>query len=155
MDSDKDGKIRVLEILEAVKWITSLIKNPDELLQRRKSLPLSSINDSDELGAKLLASAKEILRNINKPEASEISLDETSDIHTIFANTIFNGDGIITEDSTGDETLKKCINDVISCCGSLTDRSGKEGISQEILDAFIASCEDYLNWHSKAELSPK
>lgn len=155
MDSDKDGKIRVLEILEAVKWITSLIKNPDELLQKRRSLPLSSINDSNELGAKLLASAKEILRNLNKPDATELAIEETSDIHAIFANTKFNGDGVITEDSTDDEILKKCINDIILCCGSSTDRNGKEGINQGILDAFITSGEEYLNWHSRAEFSKK
>ncbi len=151
IDSDKDGKLRVPEILEAVKWITSLIKNPDELLQKNTSLPLSSINVDTELGLSLLASAKQILVNIDKADAQEIMVTETSDTVAIFLNTKFNGDGIVTEDATDDEDLKKLINDIILCVGSLTDRSGKEGITKELLETFVNLCEAYNNWYLKTK----
>lgn len=152
MDIDKDGKLRVPEILEAVKWITSVIKNPDELLEKRNALPLSSINDANELGAKLLASAKEILRNINKPDNTELCVEETSDIHAIFADTKFNGDGIITPESTENEEVKKCIIDVILCMGAQIDRSGTDGITQDNIEVFFQDCSDYLIWYSKTEM---
>ncbi len=152
MDIDKDGKLRVPEILEAVKWITSVIKNPDELLEKRNALPLSSINDANELGAKLLASAKEILRNINKPDNTELCVEETSDIHAIFAYTKFNGDGIITPESTENEEVKKCIIDVILCMGAQIDRSGTDGITQDNIEVFFQDCSDYLIWYSKTEM---
>src|SRR5512138_3617043 len=41
IDADGDQRIRVPEIIEAVKWITSVIKNPDDLLKANKTLPLS------------------------------------------------------------------------------------------------------------------
>jgi len=150
IDTDHDGKIRVPEVLEAVKWITSLIKNPDELIARNKVLPLSSINDSIPLGSHLLASAKQILSNLGKPDSTEISVNETSDTVSIFAKTKFNGDGVITEDSTDDPDLKKLINDIITFIGSTTDRSGKPGITTEHIDTFFKACEDYLNWQNKA-----
>lgn len=153
IDTDHDGKIRVSEILEAVKWITSLIKNPDDLVHRNTSLPLQSINDSTPLGSQLLASSKQILSNLGKPDSTVITVAETSDTVSIFAKTQFNGDGVITEDSTNDPDLIKFINDIILCVGSMPDRSGKNGITAEHVDAFFKHCEDYSNWYSKSESS--
>ena len=87
IDSDGDGKIRVPEVVDAVKWITALIKNPDELVERNPALPLSSINDSNPLGNQLLTSARQILVNIGKPDSTSITVEETSDTVSIFANT--------------------------------------------------------------------
>jgi len=151
IDRDKDERIRVPEVLEAVKWLTSLIKNPDELVKENNSLPLMSINDSTEEGKVLLASAKQILSNLGKPDDNQITVEESSDTTRIFANTKFNGDGIITEDSTDDEIVRKLISDIISCFGSSTDRSGKEGVSIDHIDGFYKSCNDYSAWYAKAE----
>ena len=74
IDTDKDDKIRVPEILEAVKWITSVVKNPDELVHRNAIFPLSHINDSTELGQSLLASSKQILANLGKPDSPVITV---------------------------------------------------------------------------------
>jgi len=151
IDTDQDGKIRVPEILEAVKWITSLIKDPNDLVLRNTSLPLNSINENTPLGSQLLASSKQILANLGKPDSFEITVAETSDTVAIFAKTRFNGDGIITEESTDDPDLKKFINDIILCVGSVIDRSGKNGISAEQVETFFKHCEDYSNWFAKSE----
>ena len=58
IDTDKDGQIRVPEIIEAVTWITSILKNPDDLLKQETNFPLLAINDKTELGETLLNSAK-------------------------------------------------------------------------------------------------
>jgi len=136
LDCDNDGRIRVPEIISAVKWVTSLIKNPDELVNRSSSLPLASINDSAAEGAKLLASAKQILKNLGKADASEISINDTADTTKIFANTIFNGDGIVTEESADDKNTKKLISEIIEILEPVTDRSGKPGIDKNKLDDF-------------------
>ena len=155
IDNDNDGRIRVPEILEAVKWVTSLVKDPNDLVKENNGLPLSHINTATQEGRNLLASAKQILTNIGKPDASEISVEETSDTVRIFANTRFNGDGIITEDSTDDTNIKLLINDIISCLGSVTDRNGKEGISIDLINEFYKNCEDYSAWYAKAEVNLK
>lgn len=151
IDSDGDGKIRVPEVIDAVKWITALVKNPDELIERNPALLLSSINDTNPLGNQLLTSARQILANIGKPDSTSITVEETSDTISIFANTKFNGDGIITEDSTEDSELKKCISTIVQCIGSVTDRCGKPGVSAEHIEMFFKACEDYSNWIGKAE----
>ncbi len=155
IDKDKDDRIRVPDILEAVKWLTSLVKNPDDLVKENQSLPLSAINDSGEEGKKLLTSAHQILTNLGRPDDEEISVEETSDRDKIFANTKLNGDGIITEDSSDDENIKKLINEIISCMGSATDLNGKQGISIDHITDFYQNCVDYSNWYTKAEADLK
>ncbi len=151
IDIDKDGKIRVPEIVAAVNWVTSVIKNPDDLLKQEASFPISAINDQTEAGLKLLSSAKVILKNINKEDSEILTVEETSDITKIFASSKFNGDGIITEDSTSDPKLIQLLNEVISCIGSSADRGGKQGISLEHLTSFLEQCKLYASWHEKAD----
>lgn len=151
IDSDNDGKIRVLEILEAVKWILSVIKNPDDLLLRSHQLPLDSINQENDLGKTLYASAKQILTNLDKPESTSLTIAETSDTAAIFANTKFNGDGIITTASSSNDEVKKWIQIIIDKIGSVTDRSGKEGISRLQLDTFVEQCTLYSSWLSQSK----
>jgi hypothetical protein len=151
IDTDDDGKIRVPEIIEAVRWILSVIKNPDDLLQRPEFLPLDAINSSNPEGEILLASAQQILSNLGKPDGRELTIAETSDTQAIFADTPFNGDGIITEISTGNENLKTWISNVIECCGNVMDRSGREGIDTSIIAAFNDACASFSAWRKLAE----
>ena len=95
IDSDKDGRIRAPEIIAAVKWACAMVKNPDDLLRSASSIELSSINDSTPEGKQLLASAKQILVNLGKKDATAISLEDAGDTTKIFAQTQFNGDGIV------------------------------------------------------------
>ena len=151
MDIDGDGRLRVNEILEAIKWIGSVLKNPDDLLKSENKLFLSSINDENEEGKKLLQSAKQILKNIGKAENNFITVEDTSDTEKIFASTKFNGDGIITAETSENETLKTLISEIILCIGSAKDRSGQDGISTEILDKFYAQCQSFSDWFLLAE----
>src|SRR4026209_77772 len=45
IDTDKDGRIRVPEMITATKWAVSCLHNPNELLKGSGSLSLSAIND--------------------------------------------------------------------------------------------------------------
>lgn len=151
IDTDKDGRIRAPEILAAVKWACSMVKNPDELLQPHSALDINSISDATPEGKQLLASARQILVNLGKKDAASISLDDTADTAKIFAQTQFNGDGIIPADSAGDDATKAVINEIIVCFGSELDRSGKPGISQAKADQFFADATAYSDWSKKAE----
>lgn len=107
IDTDHDGRIRVPEIIAATKWAVSLLKNPDELLKSSSSLALDAINNATPEGRQLLASARQILTNLGKPDASTISIEDTADTEKIFAETCFNGDGIIPADAAEDEAVRK------------------------------------------------
>ena len=149
LDTDGDGKIRVDEVIAAAKWLTKVLNDPDLLLKGESVLPLSAFNTEDEEGATLLGSAKQILSNL-KLEKEEISVEDTTDKVKIFADTKFNGDGIITPASTDDAALKELIENMVKLVGSATDRSGVEGVTADHIEAFYAACADFAAWRKAA-----
>ncbi|HRR40059.1 MAG TPA: hypothetical protein P5244_02385 [Syntrophales bacterium] len=151
IDSDGDGRIRVPEIIEAVKWTVSLLKNPDELIKRSPNLPLSSINDESVEGSQILSSARYILASLGKEDATEIAVDDMADVQEIMTRARFNGDGIIPADAADDAALQGIISDIIDCVGPEDDRSGKPGISKSKLDQFFTDALAYSEWWREAE----
>lgn len=146
LDTDHDGRIRANEIIEAVNWVNKVLKRPDDLFQSNTSLPLSAINDAVPEGQQLLSSAREILKNIGKPDAEELHFEDLSDISRIFINTRFNGDGIIPAKAATDDNEKQAIEDIISCCGSEQDRCGDPGINLEKIETFFKQALAYCDW---------
>jgi hypothetical protein len=151
IDTDHDGKIRVPEVLAAVKWITAVVKDPNTLIGKNSAMPLLEINTDTELGKVLFASSKQLLANIGKPDAEVFTVEDISDTFAIFENTKFNGDGIIHADSTDDEELKLLVAQIIECEGAIADRSGKDGIDADKINAFFDQCETLISWKKKAE----
>ncbi len=151
IDTDKDGRVRAPELIAAVKWAGAMLKTPDDLLKGSASLPLNAINDGTPEGKALLSSAKQLLANLGKKDADAISIDDTTDTARIFAQTAFNGDGIIVAESAGDDATRVVINDIISTHGAVADRSGKPGIDQPKVDAFFADGAAFDAWVKKSE----
>ena len=151
IDSDKDGRIRAPEVVAAVKWISVRLKDVSEIRKGLSALPLNSINENCEEGKRVLASARQILVNLGKPGTSTISVEDTMDTARIFAQTKFNGDGIIPADSADDPALQGVIQNIIDCLGGELDRSGKTGITQAGVDQFFAELAAYDGWQKGAE----
>ena len=151
IDTDKDGRLRAPEVIAAAKWVTGLLKNPDDLLKSAPALPLNAINDNTTEGRQLLSSAKQILANLGKQDCPAISVEETTDTARIFAQTRFNGDGIIPVDAADDEATRAVLNEIMTCLGAETDRSGKPGINQLKVDQFFAEAQAFSDWWKSAE----
>ena len=144
IDVDADGRIRVDEVIKTAQWLTRILKDPDKLLEDSPVLDFKAFNTKDPDGARLLSSAKQILVNLGL-EKESISVDDTADYVKIFANTKFNGDGIITPASASDEATAKLI-ETIAGVASAMDRSGVPGITADHIEAFYAACADYKAW---------
>ena len=151
IDTDKDGRIRAPELISAVKWAGSMLRNPDDLVNGGDSVPFIAISDATPEGKQLLASAKQICANLGRTDASAISVSDASDANKIFLNTTFNGDGIIIVESASDDATKAVIADIAACLGSVPDRSGKPGIDQAKTDSFFAECTAFDDWNKKAD----
>jgi len=153
IDTDHDGHIHPPEILEAVRWACRCYRNPDNLLKGSPTLPLNWINDATPEGKLILASTKQILLNLGKGDAPELSAEDTGDTTRIFGETYFNGDGIVPVEASGDESVKAVMKDIMVCLGCENDRSGRPGINQALVDRFFAEAQAYSDWWQEAESS--
>ena len=144
IDVDGDGRIRVDEVIKTAQWLTRILKDPDVILKEPVELAFDQFNTDDPDGARLQASAKQILKNLGL-EKESIGLEDTADNVRIFADTKFNGDGIITPASAEGEADAKLI-EVIAGIASAVDRSGVAGVTAEQVEAFYAACADFVAW---------
>ncbi len=151
IDSDQDGHIRAPEIIAAMKWAGALLKDAEVLVRSEDGLPLATIDDRSEEGQRLLASARQILRDLGKPDASVITTADTADTERIFAQTRFNGDGIIPANVAEDPAVQQVLEEIIDCLGAETDRSGAPGASQAKAEQFFAEARACSDWWSIAE----
>ncbi len=151
LDTDHDGRIRAPEVIAAVKWAGAVLKDPEVLIKGGDSVPLAAINEADPEGAAILGAASHILERLGRSKAGLISLADAADAGKLFADALFNGDGIIVAESAGDTPAKQVIEDIAASVGTVADRSGKPGIDQSKVDAFFAQCADFDAWWQKAE----
>ncbi len=153
MDCDGDAKLRINDVVCVAQWITNMLKDKDLILKGVDSIDINMINTEDANGKKLYSSAKQILENLGK-EGTVISLADTADITAIFAKTRFNGDGVITEASTDDETLKATIAAAVATTGGVADRSGAQGVNADCIEAFYKNLNDYVAWNDAVVEAP-
>jgi len=154
LDADRDGRVRIPEVIAAAQWVTGLLKNPDDLIEPQAVLPLDAIDDRSAEGKLILSSARTILKILGKSESNSISAGETTDTVKILAGTLFNGDGIIPPAAAGDPALAQAIKDVIACLGPDIDAGGAEGISKPKADQFFREVAAYLEWWKRGEGDP-
>ena len=154
LDTDRDGRIRVPELLAAIAWLSARLTSLDTLLDTSDSLRLTSLCATTPEGAALLASAKRILANLNKSSSDTITLSDVTDTEKIFSETRFNGDGIIPANASDDAETQLAIADIIAAFGAETDRSGKPGVNQAKTDAFFTAAAARLDWASRAAADP-
>lgn len=146
IDADGDGRIRVPELLAAIKWAAARLKDPGVLLRGADPLPLAAVNDATAEGRIILASARQILASLGQEEAAAISVAQTSDTAAIFAASALNGDGVIPPQATEDAVVQALIKDIITCLGGVKDRIGTEGVTAEKIDRFFTELAAYVAW---------
>ncbi len=145
IDTDHDGNIRVDEVIATAQWLTGVLKDPDQLLTRGTEIPFTNFNEENPEGAKLLSSAKQILKNLHL-EKESISLEDTADLTKVFADTKFNGDGVITPATPDDEATAALVTTISETIGKAADRSGADGITADHIEAFYTALADYAAW---------
>ncbi|MEY4588891.1 MAG: hypothetical protein RL497_967 [Pseudomonadota bacterium] len=154
IDVDGDGRVRVPEVVAAVTWACSVLKDPGLLLNSADSLSLSDFSEQ-EAGQKLLASSQTILNALGKSEQTQISLADAQCQEAIIANTRFNGDGVVPLAATEDKQLHTLLNLIMATQGETADLSGQPGVSQTALTAFFTELSERLTWLDSSDANIK
>ena len=146
LDVDKDGRVRAPEVIAAVKFADARLKDLGDVVEGKETLPLDAIRQDTPEGKALLSAARQVLVAAGKPEAKEITLDEVADLSSVFAHTLFNGDGVVVPESAPEGAVRQVIVDAMACEGEVVDRSGKPGLDRPRLEAFWADLADFDSW---------
>jgi hypothetical protein len=151
LDSDRDGRVRVPEVVGASRWLGSVLKDADVLIRGEDGVALGNIREDTPEGVQVLKAARHILRSFGKEAAGRITVDDTTRTAEMFAKAPLNGDGIVAPETVEDEAVRKVASEIVDCLGGGVDRSGKPGFDKERIDRFFADAAAYAAWWAKGE----
>jgi hypothetical protein len=146
IDTDKDGRIRPPEVLAAIAWARNAFNDLDGLLKGGDSVALNRIKDEA-----IRKGAERVLATVNKSGEKSVALVDVLGMAKEIAQTTFNGDGVVPAEAARDDATKQAITDIINALGAVTDRSGKPGVNQAMVDKFFADAQALSDWLKKAE----
>ena len=146
MDGDRDGRIRVPEVLTAVEWVCSLLEDPSILAEPGQALPLAAISRETEEGKRLAAAGRAILDAQGKPDAEDLHFDDLAQAIAGAAQHIFNGDGVIPPLEALEPDVRAFVQDAISTVGGVNDVSGKYGVNRAVAEAFLRMLGEWREW---------
>ena len=146
IDTDGDGRIRVPELLAAITWSAAHLNDVGTLLAGTDGLPLAALNLNTSEGRAVHASAKQILANLGKKNATTITIAESADTARSFAASPLSGDGVIPPEAAAEAATKQLITDMIACTGGTADRTGSLGVTAADIEKFFVALADYAAW---------
>jgi len=146
IDTDGDGRIRVPELLAAITWSAAHLSDVGTLLAGTDGLPLAALSLNTAEGRAVHASAKQILANLGKKNATTITIAESADTAKIFAASPLNGDGVIPPEAAAEAATKQLITDMIASTGGTADRTGSLGVTAADIEKFFVALADYAAW---------
>ncbi|BDG07932.1 hypothetical protein [Anaeromyxobacter paludicola] len=146
LDTDKDGRVRVPEVLAALRWCAARLADLGALIPGDEALPLAALSDGTAEGRALLGGARRILESLGKPGATELVPADVADTSKVFEGTLFNGDGVVPPEAAEEPELRQLLEEVVACAGAVPDRSGRPGVDQAHLDRFFEELERFVAW---------
>lgn len=146
IDTDADGRIRIPEVVAAVRWTCARLKDPVSLVDAPEAMPLDAITTETEEGRRLVAAGREILANRKKAGASELTPEDVVQAAALAAQNLFNGDGILPPLASMDSDVREFIEAALASIGGVRDSGGKPGIDRSIAAAFVQFLEDLRGW---------
>ncbi|MEZ4367307.1 MAG: hypothetical protein R2939_13630 [Kofleriaceae bacterium] len=150
LDDDHDGRIRVHDIKAAIAFLEATLVRPGDVLRSKPAVALEAIADKA-----IATSARQMLIDLGKPDATELSVADADAVKDAFAKTRLNGDGIVYPGSTDDAELARLITDIAATHGAVVDRSGKDGTDAEHAKAFFAEVDALATWRAAGKASPE
>jgi hypothetical protein len=151
IDTDGDGRIRPGELIAALQWTHSLLKNPDDITSSTATITLDALSDATPDGIALIAAVRSTLAALAKAESDTLSIDEIESLESILSQKPFNGDGIITAESCADEPTRTVIGEIVQALGGDTDRSQKPGISAQKVESFFEQARAFATWQAEGD----
>ncbi|HVI75081.1 MAG TPA: hypothetical protein VM683_08900 [Anaeromyxobacteraceae bacterium] len=148
LDTDHDGRVRVPEVLAAIRWCALRLDDLGRLIPGGEALPAEAISRSTPEGKALLGGAQQLLQSLGRAGATQVTPADVADTSKVFEGTLFNGDGIVSAEAAETAEVCRLIKEAIDCVGAVTDRSGKPGIDQARLELFFEELRKFVAWWS-------
>ncbi len=152
IDTDHDGRIRPPELIAACEWACAHLRDADALLCGSDTIALADIVDDGAGGMPLAEEARRILALHGRADAHTLSLQDVTDRSALLAAMRFNGDGVVTPATAGDDVpVRDTVQRIVGHAPHPPrDRGGEAGIDRACAEAFFADAHALRDWQARA-----
>ncbi len=148
IDTDRDGRIRIPEVIAAIDFICRRLKSPEAIMADPppSSMPLEAIATEDDEGKRLAQTGRAILDGLGKRDADSLAPEDVQKAAVTASDQMFNGDGILPPRPEFEPEVQRFIQDAIDTMGGVQDAGGQTGVNEDIARAFHKSLEKWRDW---------
>lgn len=161
MDLDKNGRIRINEMLSAHRWLWERLKNRQRVAEASDELFLGDLNTEHPESKKMRDLAIHLLEQEKAENKDRIKLSIVRKHKATYSKRFPNGDGIVTKSQAQEHapTTVPLLLEIIALTKGVPDLSGELGVRSQDLDAYVERGNKFLEWHRKStegagDLSP-
>lgn len=151
IDTDKNGRVRIPEILQTVDYIKKYFAKPEIIMESAENLPLDSLSETQfSFGNSPKEAATAVLKILGKENQREITLADVTANETLFSSSVINGDGIVPAECISEENVASVAKDIIATTGGADDISGVKGFTRANADTFFKEIRSVKEWRDAA-----
>jgi hypothetical protein len=152
LDGEGNGRICSDELKAAIRWLFARLADTSRLAEGTDSLPLAAIKADTPEGQSLATSATYVLATLPDAPQDRISLGQVRGFLTTIQSKSVNGDGVIIPEAASDPQVAALIRDATAATGGTPDLSGKSGVTEAQLNAFLGAIPPFLAWRENGQI---
>lgn len=151
MDADEDGRIRAYEMKQAIRWATGVFKAVDGLNEGRPTLCSHDVNADHPDGKRVIEAIQKMIArsDVEVGEDACVTLRQVRAIKHLEEERAVSEAGVVLPEAAESESITFFLEDIMRTVGGEPHPSGRTGVSQAKLDAFITAAKGLLAWRAE------
>jgi hypothetical protein len=151
LDGDDDGRIRPLEVRQAIEWALEVLTDRTGLAEQSDALRPEHINAEAPDGQRIIEACRKIAMTTGDQELP-VTLAEVRQIKATEESRAVSEMGVVLPEATKDVQLAQFLRDVIVGVGGEAHPSGKVGVTVGKLDEFLRDAKGLLDWQAAGRI---
>ena len=153
LDTDGDGRIRVYELKQAIRWTLAVLGQTRGLEQASDELRIDALNADHPDGGRIAASMQKMARRLELGAVSSLTLGQIRQIKHIEQTRAVSEAGVVLPEAALSESAAAFIEDVIRTTGGAAHPTGRSGLDAAKLEQFLHQARGLLAWREQAALA--
>ncbi len=152
LDTDRNGRLQVSEVREALRWTLAVLADPQGLLDKNDALVLNAINLSHPDGQRISAAARKMLDRLEAGDFTRITLAQVRRIKQQVESASVSEAGVVLPEAADDPELHDFLAAIVTATGGAPHPVGQRGVTAALLDQFRTQAEKMLAWRAAGRL---
>jgi len=154
VDCDQDTRIRAYELHRAIQWATQVFTNTDGLNEGRATLCAHDVNADHPDGKRIVDAVQKMIArsDVEVGQDACVTLKQIRAIKHLEEERAVSEAGVVLPEAAESESITFFLEDIMRTIGGETHPSGRTGVTQAKLDAFLAAAKGLLDWRAKGQI---